>query len=868
MAELSPMLKQYLEIKEQHKNEILFFRLGDFYEMFFDDAKIASKELELTLTGRDCGLDERAPMCGIPHHSSETYIARLISKGYKVAICEQLEEVNNSKMPIQRDVIRVVTPGTIIEGSMLDESKNNFIASVNLKNSEIGICFADISTGEVELSQISGETPSKIIMDDLSLFAPKEILLHPSVMEMKDVATFLKTRQNCTIEIVPDQEWDFISNKSLVEENESIKNTAVLNIETDTNAVSALGVLIKYIRKNKMDRLEKLLNISSYKGNQFLLMDSSARRNLETTTTLRTGEKKGSLLWVLDHTVTAMGRRLLRSFVEQPLYNNALISRRLNAVEELFHNTILRSEIFTSLTGIYDLERLITRIVYGSANPKEVLALYFASLQLPKIKELLIGLKSQELISIQNDIDPLYDIADLIHKAIVDDPPLVLKDGGIIRKGYHAELDELREIVAHGKKYIADIETREREKTGIKNLKVSFNKVFGYYIEVTNSYLSQVPTDYIRKQTLVNCERFITEDLKKFEDKVLSAGEKIILLEYELFSKIREQISLQLHRIQKTASALAKLDVYCSFAEVSVKNNYCRPEFVSDNRVEIKEGRHPVVEKMLQSAPFVPNDTLLDTGENRTAIITGPNMAGKSTYMRQVALICLMAQMGCFVPAKSAKLSLVDRIFTRVGASDDLAGGQSTFMVEMSEVAYILNNATKQSLILLDEIGRGTSTYDGMSIARAVVEFITDEKKIGSKTLFATHYHELTDLEDQFYGIKNYNIVAKKRGDDVIFLRKVVRGGTDDSYGIEVAKLAGVPLQVIKRAKDILKTLEMKNNIDFINDKEDLSENDQISFGIQSDRIALEKLKHLDVTTLTPIESMNILYDLVKNLNK
>jgi DNA mismatch repair protein MutS len=806
MAEMTPMMRQYLAVKAQHKDDILFFRLGDFYEMFFDDAKTASRELELTLTGKDCGMKERAPMCGIPYHSCEGYIARLVQKGYKVAICEQTEDPALAKGLVKRDILRVITPGTVIESSMLDEGRNNYLSCVYADDTGAGMCFADVSTGEVHVTQFAAEAAAApigdMIIDELGRFVPSEIILGGAAAAMKDVCAFLKDRIKCTVN-TPDAE-DFAPRPQELMERFRLGSLSQAGLEGKPLALSALSGLLRYLERTQMSGLERINTVYYYTGEQYMKLDLSTRRNLELVETMRGREKRGTLLWVLDKTRTAMGRRLIRSYIEQPLMNIAEITRRHNAVSELAGDTMLRTDLAQSLDGIYDLERLMTRIVYGSANGRELRSLSQTAEKLPGIKKRLEGVGSQLLRDIYSAIDPLGDIYSLIDSAIAEDPPLLLREGGIIRAGYNAQVDELRDIMSGGKGYLAKIEAEERERSGIKNLKIGYNKVFGYYIEITKSNIGDVPENYIRKQTLTNCERYITPELKELEGRVLGAQERAVQLEYELFDGVRRSIAEQLHRIQTTARALAALDVMCSFAQAAVENDYCRPDMSLDGRIAIKDGRHPVVEAMLSGVPFVPNDTTLNNGDDRVAIITGPNMAGKSTYMRQVALICLMAQTGSFVPARSAQLGLVDSIFTRVGASDDLASGQSTFMVEMSEVANILSNATADSLLVFDEIGRGTSTFDGMSIARAVLEYVADKKTLGAKTLFATHYHELTELEGQLPGVKNYNIAVKKHGDEITFLRRIIRGGTDSSYGIDVARLAGIPDKVVARARRIL----------------------------------------------------------------
>ncbi len=861
VGKLSPMMQQYKQIKEAHKDYILFYRLGDFYEMFFDDALTASRELELTLTGRDCGLEERAPMCGVPYHACDVYVKKLVEKGYKVAICEQVESPYEAKGVVKREVIRITTPGTIVEGSMLPEGENNYIASVYYAKEGFGICFADISTGEVLFTESRDESVERGIVNELSKFAPVELLVNEAFFDCKEVEDFLKTKLHCVVDPVDNSEYDNAACVKTILSQFKKKNLVDLGLEDRKFAVFAVGSLLNYLKRTQKDGVNRITGISSYNDEQFLSIDFTARRNLELTETIRTQEKRGSLLWVLDQTKTAMGKRLLRKYLEQPLANIPQITRRQAAVAELFDKNIDRVELAEALSGVYDLQRLMTKVVYGTVNPREMQSLSFTASHLPQVKALTQTFSSALLRDLDAQLDTLSDIRELIDSAIVEDPPVSLKDGGVIKKGYNADLDELKDIHTNAKGYLADIEQREKELTGIKNLRISYNRVFGYFIEVTKSNLNLVPDRYIRKQTLVNCERYITEELKELESKVLYATDKMVALEAELYNDIRKTLSDKLSVIERTASAVAQLDVLQSFAQVAVDHNYVCPQLSLNGEIQILEGRHPVVEAISPEGAFVPNDVFLDRDKNKIAIITGPNMAGKSTYMRQVALIVIMAQMGSFVPAKAATISLVDKVFTRVGASDDLTAGQSTFMVEMSEVAHILQNATPNSLVILDEIGRGTSTFDGMSIAKAVVEYIVREKHLGCKTLFATHYHELTELENEYEGVVNYNIAVKKRGDDIIFLRKIVRGGADDSYGIEVAKLAGVPNKVIKRAKTILSELEISVG------KPDLTyhieaEDDQISFEDQQNEKALHELKKIDVDSLTPREALEALYEL------
>ncbi len=859
-------MQQYFQVKKEYPGVILFFRLGDFYEMFFDDAKTAAGELDLVLTGRDCGLEERAPMCGVPFHSADSYIAKLVSRGYKVAICEQTEDPKAAKGIVKRDVIRVITPGTAIEGSILEDGVNNYLCSVCKRENETGICFADVSTGEFHITTVGRDNEQEAIINSLSSYSPKELLLSPEAAELDEVVKFAEVRLNAGIEKLEAERFDFDASTELILETMKREEISSLGIGHSKAAVCALGAVIWYLRETqKTDSLEAPSEVEFYDGNDFMALDISARRNLELTKSMMTGDKKHSLLWVIDKTKTAMGKRLLRQWLERPLISISLITKRQNSVGELFDNTMLRDTVRSSLGGVNDMERLMSRIAYSTANARELRTLCETVKKLPAVKGALSSCSAAMLKSVYSGIDLLEDVSALIDSSIVDEPPFSLREGGIIRKGFNAEIDELTDIENGGASVLAEIEAREKERTGIPKLRVSYNKVFGYFIEVTNSYKDLVPEDYIRKQTLTNCERYITSELKELEGKVLGAKERLTALEYEVFCSIRTQISGEVERIQKTAKAIATLDCLASLAETAYVNNYCAPHITNDGIIDIKDGRHPVVETLLDGSVFVPNDTMLDTAENKCAIITGPNMAGKSTYMRQSALIVLLAQIGSFVPAKSANISVVDAIFTRVGASDDLASGQSTFMVEMNEVSSIIKNATKNSLIILDEIGRGTSTFDGMSIARAVLEYTV--KKLGAKTLFATHYHELTAMEGMLDGVKNYSIAVKKRGDDITFLRRIVRGGADQSFGIEVAKLAGIPNSVIKRAKSILKELEAnKIEIEFKaeEDIEEETEDIQYNFSTNTAGDILEIIKATDINTLTPIEAMQTLYDLKK----
>ncbi len=879
MASLTPMMQQYMEIKERFSDSIIFFRLGDFYEMFFGDAEVASKELEITLTGRDCGQEERAPMCGVPYHSADAYISKLVGKGYKVAICEQVEEPSAAKGIVKRDVVRVITPGTITDSSMLDEKKNNYLACVFMDTTGAGVSFVDVTTGELHATEFTGDDFKVRLVNEILKYCPPEIISNTYFVENIESKKILKDLNNRYIfrtEQFGDNYFDYDISAYKIQKQLKVLSLEGIGLIDNIRTISAVGALFEYLEQTQKTNLTHINKINYYSSGQFMDLDPSTMRNLEITETMREKARRGSLLWILDKTRTAMGGRLLRKWIEQPLINCAHINNRLLALKELVNNMLSRQELMDCFKEIYDMERLLTKVIYGTANCRDLVSLKKSLCFLPEIKKILGHFESSLIKEQYEDLDILDDVYKLINDSIVDEPPFSVREGGIIKEGFNEEVDRLRMASVEGKEWIAKLEQEEREKTGIKKLKISFNKVFGYYIEVTNSYTSLVPERYIRKQTLANNERYITPELKKIENSVLGAEEKVVGLEYYLFCETRDKIALKTDRIQKTSKAISTLDVLCSLAETAQKNNYTMPVVDLSDKIVIRDGRHPVVEKMLHNNMFVPNDTTLDNGEARLAIITGPNMAGKSTYMRQTALIVLMAQIGSFIPATSAQIGIVDKIFTRVGASDDLASGQSTFMVEMSEVANILNNATSKSLLILDEIGRGTSTYDGLSIAWSVIEYVSDKKKLGAKTLFATHYHELTELEDKLSGIKNYCIAVKKRGDDITFLRKIIRGGADESYGIEVARLAGVPDEVVSRAKKILKTLEeadinkssmveiRKSNLkkmDKINEEKD---GEQIGmFGIASNEI-IEGLKKINVTTMTPIEAMNKLYELQK----
>lgn len=869
----TPMMQQYARIKEQNADCILFFRLGDFYEMFGEDALVASKELDLVLTSRSKNTPEedKVPMCGIPYHAAEGYIARLLAKGYKIAICEQMEDPKLAKGLVSRDIIRIITPGTAIESSMLDESRNNFICAVVLSDAGAGACFCDISTGEAFCTEFRGDEADRHVINELGRFSPAEVLLCGEASQNPKITAFLRERLNCAVENIPDGFIDAASAEELINKQFGGTDAVYRDGRSASLAVYACASLLKYLYETQKTDLSHIRTLDFYESNQFMELDYTARRNLELCETLRSGDKKGSLLWVLDRTKTPMGGRLIRSWIEKPLVNPAAIDRRLAAVEELTRNNALRDMFFTELRGISDIERIIGRVVYGTANSRDLRSLSEAAKHLPKVKELLQGTRSGLLNEIKTQLDELSDITGLIDRAIVDDPPFSIREGGFIREGYSEDVDRLRDVLSGGRGGVASIEAKERERTGIKTLKVGYNRVFGYYIEVRKSGYDLIPDNYIRKQTLADRERYITEELKEMESTILTANERITALEYELFTKLRNTIAGEINRIQRTAQAIARLDVLCSFAETAYRENYCRPDVDSSDRIEIVDGRHPVVERVLSNGMFVPNDTRMDGGENLVSIITGPNMAGKSTYMRQVALIVLMAQAGSFIPARQARIGVVDRIFTRIGASDDLAAGQSTFMVEMSEVAEILRGATSRSLLILDEIGRGTSTFDGMAIARAVLEWVSDKKRLGARTLFATHYHELTALENQLTGVRNYNIAVKKRGREIIFLRKIIPGGADDSYGIEVARLAGLPEGLIVRADEILEALEAGAPVELEKRRARAEEkrnrdDEQISLLDLGANEITEMLRKTQPDTLTPIEALNLIYEMKKKL--
>lgn len=861
---MTPMMQQYFEIKNKYRDFILFYRLGDFYEMFFDDAQVASAELELTLTGRDCGEEERAPMCGVPYHSCEPYIGKLIEKGYKVAICEQVEDPKAARGIVRREVTRIITPGTLIETDLLNEKSNNYLATIYFDGDSLGMCFADISTAYIAATSFTGTLSAESVINELSTYNPKEIIISATLKSLPKIAEHIKTRMETSVSesasafFVPDEAIERTEAQFSPEQTAGKSRAAII----------AVGAALKYIADTQKCDISYLKSLNVYESSQFLEMDSSTRRNLELCETMLSKEKRGSLLWVLDKTSTSMGARLLRQIIEHPLTNVTQILNREQAVSELYDNFVLREELRELLSPVLDLERLITKVTYATAGGRDLRAIAQTLSVIPDIRALISNIKSGELKKIYDELDELSDICSLIDEAIDENPPFIVREGGIIKDGYNSDVDELRYIMSNGKDWIKKAETEEKEKTGIKNLKIGYNRVFGYYIEVPRSAADSIPDGYIRKQTLSDKERYITDELKNMEATILGADDKLKALEYDIFVKVRDAVNVQASRIRQSARALAKLDAFISLAEVASQNSYVCPIVDAGNVIDIKNGRHPVVEQFVPDSYFVPNDAYLDTEDNSLMLITGPNMAGKSTYMRQTALIILMAQIGSFVPASYARIGVADKLFTRVGASDDLASGQSTFMLEMREVAYILNNATSRSFIIYDEIGRGTSTYDGMSIARAVAEY-TVSRKIGAKAMFATHYHELTELEGQIKGIVNYNIAAKKRGEDITFLRKIVRGPTDDSYGIEVARLAGVPGEVTRRAKEILRDLEAGEKVS-VKTKKNMAHKEELSMNLSfSDAAAeeiKEKLKKTDINTLTPIEAMNLIYEWKKLL--
>ncbi len=868
---MTPMMEQYFQIKEQYRDFLLFYRLGDFYEMFFDDAILASRELELTLTGRDCGEAERAPMCGVPFHSAEGYIGKLIEKGYKVAICEQTEDPAQAKGLVKREVIRVITPGTLIETSLLSEQKNNYLCTLYMGEFEYGVCFADISTAQVYATTFDGGNMDARLRNELGVYAPREVVTNLTRSNLGEIGDFLSAKGDVMITDGQSARFDFATARARVEAQFGDRIRA--DRLEDKAMVCAVGAMLSYLDDTEKSDISYIKELSVYSDGQFLEMDINTRRNLELVESMRSKEKRGSLLWVLDKTRTAAGARMLRKWVEHPLLSTAAIVRRQGAVEELCGDFMLREQLSDALSHVLDLERLVTRIVYGSANAKDLRAVAATAEILPEVRSLLAKCQSEALSGICNELDLLEDVSDLINRAIKPDAPFSVREGGMIAEHYNADVDYLRSVMTDGRGWLDKLAEEEREQTGIKNLKIAYNKVFGYYIEVTKSMLDHVPEHYIRKRTLANSECYITEKLKELEATIMGASDKICALEYELFVEVRNFVSERSARIQRVAALLAEIDVYLSLATVASKHQYVCPDVDDGDVIEIKDGRHPVVEQFVKDTYFVPNDVSLDTGANRLMLITGPNMAGKSTYMRQVALITVMAQIGSFVPASSARIGVVDKVFTRVGASDDLASGQSTFMLEMNEVSYILKNATRRSLIIYDEVGRGTSTFDGMSIARAIVEY-TSSRKIGAKTLFATHYHELTSMEAEFEGVVNYNIAAKKRGDSITFLRKIVRGSTDDSYGIEVAKLAGLPNEVIKRAKEILASVEATSRA--ISDSVEggigrkkqpaLRDDSLITLEDCLNEQIVAELRAVDLNTLSPLECMTFLFDLKKRL--
>ncbi len=858
---ISPMMQQYLDIKEKYSDYILFFRLGDFYEMFFSDAQTVSRELELALTAR-----AGSPMCGVPYHSSETYIKKLIDKGFKVAICEQMSDPATTKGLVERDVIRLVTAGTVIEASMLSEESNNYIACVYTDNTEkrAALAFADISTGEVHVFEKSGRLMEQDIIAELSRFDPVELLITESFLELKEAYGFVRDRlKKCIYEMLPESSFDS-SDTEIITSQFNTESEEALGIAEMPMAKRVLCAMFRYFGETQKATVKRFVSMKIHSDGEFMGINLTTRRNLELTETMRNKEKRGSLLWVLDKTVTTLGRRRLRTWLEQPLINAAEILRRLGAVDCLVSDASVLYDIREALDGIYDMERLMSRVMYKKASPRDIYALGQTCNRLPLLKEQLQRADCPMLNSLDVKIDELADVASLVENAIVDEPPINLKDGGVIRDGFNEEIDRLRKIAGGGKEILAEIEEREKAATGIKTLKVGYNRVFGYYIEVSNSFKNDVPAHYIRKQTLTGGERYITEELKKVEGEILGATDKILALEQAVFNEVRDYIGTRLEVIHRTAEAISEVDALCSFASVSIENGYVKPEITLDSVIDIKGGRHPVIEKMMQDRPFTPNDTYLDLNDSRLIIITGPNMSGKSTFMRQTAIIVLMAQIGCFVPARYAKIGVVDQIFTRVGASDDLTSGQSTFMVEMNEVAEILKNATKKSLVILDEIGRGTSTFDGISIAKAVAEYISG-KSIGCKTLFATHYHELIAMEKEFEGIRNFSVAVSKRGDDIKFLHKIVEGGTDDSYGIEVAKLAGLPQKVINSAKEELKGLEVMGKMKLTETLESTAEN-QFSFTAINEQNAIARLRAADINSMSPMDALLFVKELKDTL--
>lgn len=870
MAGLTPMMQQYLEIHEQVKDAILFFRLGDFYEMFFDDAITASRELEITLTGKDCGLEERAPMCGVPYHASENYIAKLIEKGYKVAICEQVEDPKQAKGLVKREIVRVISPGTVNDGKLLQGKNNNFLMSIYYNMTDFGIGIVDVSTGEFRTSQvIRAKNPKEKLLDEIAKYKPSEMIVNTVLFKDKWLMENIEKRFDSYVNILQNKYFNLESSKDIIKEQFSVYSMTGLGIEADEYSIRASGALLTYLQETQMRALSHIDKLQRYVVDEYMAMDLSTRRNLELTENMRTNDKKGSLLEVLDKTQTSMGGRKLKDWIHQPIIDVENINYRLDAVGAILEDVSLQLKLEKDLKNIYDLERLISKISFGNCNGRDFLSLKNSLSMIPSLKETLSSLDSDYLQKLNTQLDPLEDIRDLIEKSIHPEPPISVKEGNIIRSGYNEEVDYYREINVSGKDFILNLENAEKEKTGIKSLKIKFNKVFGYYIEVTKTNLDLVPENYIRKQTLANAERYYTEELKDIESKILNAEEKVIDLEYDIFQEIRNIVLESVQRIKKSAEIISIVDVLFSFAKVSYENNYVKPIVYSGDEILIYEGRHPVVENMMDKKDFVPNSVSLDCNDNRMLLITGPNMAGKSTFIRQVAIITLMAQIGCYVPAEKAKIGVVDRIFTRVGASDDLALGQSTFMVEMSEVSNILKNATHNSLIILDEIGRGTSTFDGLSIAWSVAEYIHDKEIIGGKALFATHYHELTQLEALLEGVKNYCIKVQENQDGVIFLRKIIPGSADQSYGIEVAKLAGLPEQVITRAREILMGLESSEDakVPPRKTKEPQHPKAEVNLFNYQDKQIIEDLKALPIEDMSPIEVMNYVYNLRKKIN-
>lgn len=871
-------MQQYLEIHSQAKDAILFFRLGDFYEMFFDDAILASRELEITLTGRDCGLEERAPMCGVPYHSADNYIAKLVEKGYKVAICEQVEEPSEAKGIVKREITRIISPGTIIDSTALEDKKNNYLLCIYNELNSYGLAFTDVSTGEFKTSQIVGENSTNILMDEIGKINPSEILVNNTLYKAEEIKNFIEKKFQIQLSPFPNKYFNYNDAKDKIKDHFNVYSLTALDLEEHILGIRAAGALMGYLEETQKTALPHINEISRYDVEEYMILDLSTRSNLELTETIRGKEKKGSLLWILDQTITAMGGRQLRQWVEQPLVDKNLIQKRLDSVEEIYSNIILRKDIEQLLKNVYDIQRLISRLSYGSANSRDLLALKQSIGILPSLKKILLQCKSSFLVEIYNNLDLLEDIHKLIQDSIHEEPPISLKEGGIIKDGFSEEVDQYRIATKSGQEWIVKLEMEEKKKTGIRSLKVGFNKVFGYYLDVTKSNIHLVPDDYIRKQTLANSERYFTPELKDIEAKILGAQEKVVQLEYQLFQDIKNQVLAQINRIQAVAKNIAFLDSLWSLASIAYDNHYVKPVILNNDEIIIESGRHPVVEKMMKYNEFVPNNCSLDCKDQRTIIITGPNMSGKSTYMRQIALIVLMAQIGSFVPAKDAQIGIVDRIFTRVGASDDLASGQSTFMVEMSEVSNILKNATSNSLVILDEVGRGTSTFDGLSIAWAVIEYINDLNIIGCKTMFATHYHELTVLEQQLQGIKNYSIAVKEGKDNIIFLREIIPGSADQSYGIEVAKLAGLPAEVIERSNDILYALENKEDSlkhqtaicsedMMVKTKKDQSlNNTNLTLLNYRKEEVLEEVRTLALDQITPLELMNIVSHLQKKL--